>query len=174
MWASLGPWPYSKCYKTVEVRCTSSDFHQRLLHVSTALFCTSIHTSKYLMYWHVLACIVVCIGGIFWMHTSMYQYWQVCIQYIPVCIGMYCVGIIWVSFILTDWIHTTTHATTHAKIGRKHIGMYCNPYKYIPACIGMYLVGIWYEWANNTCQYRPNTCLFFQYVPMQAPIYSPI
>ena len=33
--------------------------------------------------------------------------------------------------------------------------------QYIPVCIGMYYVGIWYVWNNDTCQYWPNTCLFF-------------
>ena len=44
--------------------------------------------------------------------------------------------------------------------------------QYISVCIGMHYVGIWYVWNNDTCQYWPNTCLFFntcqywrQYIP---------
>ena len=66
----------------------------------------------------------------------------------------------------TDSIHTRIHARIHARIQRKLVGIYCNTCQYIPGCIGMYFLGIWYVSNNHTCQYRPNTCLLFQYVPM--------
>ena len=93
----------------------------------------------------------------------------------PVCLGMYWVGISYVLNYNTCKYRLNTYHNI-CQIWRKHIGMYCNTYQYtgIPASIGMCCLGIWYVWNNDTCKNRPNTYLFFQFVPMLKPIYSPI
>ena len=77
---------------------------------------------------------------------------------------MYCVGIRYVLNCNTCKYRLNTYYNTYhntCQIHRTRIGMYCNTCQCKPACIGMYYVGIWYVWNDDTCQYWPNTCLFF-------------
>ena len=121
-------------------------YHQWLLHARIGLYCNTIHANTCTMYWHMhtlytmaCGCIVVCIGGIYWIHTSLVvcieyilaciQYLQACIQYIPVCIGMYCVRITYILNCNTcKYRLNTDYNTCHNtwQIHSTRIGMYCN------------------------------------------------
>ena len=76
-----------------------------------------------------------------------------------------------IEFVLRMYWNTTIHTTIHAQ----YIGyiLVCVTRHYIPAH-DMFWVGIWYVWNNDTCKYRPNTCLFFafffQYVPIMTRV----
>ena len=90
---------------------------------------------------------------------------------------MYCVGI---RYILNNnmckYRLNTCHNTSHNKcqIQRTCVVLYCIAIHPSTYQHGMYCVGICHVWNNDTCQYRPNACLFFQDVPMLMLIHSPI
>ena len=61
--------------------------HQRLLHVSIDIYCSSIHANTLTLYWNVLwyvlwFALVLCTE----YTPASIQYQQVCIQYTPVCV----------------------------------------------------------------------------------------